>query len=221
MKNSAAIVSSLALLSACASVATIRGGSDFGAYKPPAKGTLYTYNAVYTDGTPSEQIRQLIIDTGEDFALYANLNEDGVQKEDFFVEYSGLYWAVCDAPQPSMDERKNIKSLWPIREGVSVDVTSGEDGSIHELAVITKVNAGNEQIGQHPAIIVENRYEIVEISRFAPSLSATVRIDWGRMGAADYGGNDELIKIETVDLADYEAYTKMGRGLCSPEPFGG
>lgn len=220
MKTTAAIVSSVFMLTACASVGSIAGGSDFDAYKPPAVGTLFTYNAVYTDGTPSDEIRQLIVETGEDYAVYANLDSEvGVNVSDFFVEYSGLYWSVCDSPQPSAAERKAIRSLWPIKEGVSVNVTSGEDGSSHEVAVITKVTAGNDAIGSHDSVIVENRYEQVEISRFAPGVSAAVRIDWGRMGSGDYDGHDELVKIETVDLANYEAYTKVGRSLCSPGPM--
>ncbi len=219
MRILSASVLGLGLLAGCANGPGTPAG-PYSNYVPPAVGTLVTYNAV-SEGEPDTEIRQLVVATGEDYALYVNLPEDrtAVEQEDFYLEFSGLYWHVCGDIAPSATERRNLQAMWPVQTGAETTL-SGTDLAGGQMPVTVRILNTHEQIvgefGPKSVFDVRTDWETPEITTFLPEKSVAVPIDWGEKGSADYSGYDQLTNVEQVDLATYDAYDDYGVSRCLP-----
>lgn len=212
---------SLMLLAGCAS--GLSGGSGvYSAYKPPEVGTLLTVKT--TDATQaSKEIRQLVVANGADFAVYKNIGV-GLNKQskaDYFIEYSGLYWQVCSDLQPSKNERKALKKMWPLKEGHTTKISAPNGSEGLELLDVTVEQIGvfvSEVFGEQSIFKVRTAFTTPEITMYAPDLGSALIIDWGEIGAKDYAGFDELVGIEKLsDLSRYKNQIDYGEANCVPE----
>lgn len=214
-----AVILGSTLLASCASGVT--SSSDvFSNYVPPKTGSVLTYLA-YADGEPDMEVKQLVVSTGADYTLYANLSEygDPPQQEDYFIEYSGLYWHVCGDAAPSMIERRALQQMWPISEATStiVDGTSLSLGnSPTEVKVVSVGEFESELLGTQPIFKVRSSFDTPETTMFAPELSVALRIDWGDWGSENYAGNDQLQSISQADPGQYDNYVQFGTSQCLP-----
>ncbi|MFC7290333.1 hypothetical protein [Hirschia litorea] len=207
------------LLASCASGVGGQSGI-YSAYVPPKEGSLLTYMA-YADGEADMEVKQLVVATGADYTLYANISEygDPPQQEDYFIEYSGLYWHVCGDMAPSSAERRALQQMWPISEN---DSTIVEGTSLTETNVPTEVKIvsvgefDSEEFGLQPIFKVRSSFDTPETTVFAPQMSVAMRIDWGDWGSENYAGNDQLKSISEDAEGQYNRYLDYGKSQCLP-----
>ena len=219
MRILSASILGLGVLTGCATSSSTEL-SPYSKYLPPKIGTLVTYTAV-SEGVPEELVKQLVVATGDDYALYVNLPEYGnaVEQDDYFLEFSGLYWHVCGDIAPSATERRNLQSMWPIKEGAQTTL-NGMDLAGKQMPVTVKIletrtpDAGS--LISNPVFDVRTDWETPEITTFIPEKSVAMRISWGEAGSDNYSGYDQLANIEQVDLVAYKAYVDYGVSRCLP-----
>ena len=190
----------------------------FSSYAPPAPGTLLTLNSVYS-GEADTTLNQLVVVTGEDFAIYANLLPGGLGGvEDLFIEYSGVFWQDCGKPALTEYQRTKLTELWPLEPADTVmvpfDGNPGEPMRV-EVQGWSDEDFGGE-IGTHKVVKVMNAYEAADYSSFAPALGLSLRIDWGEPGDETHAGFDQVTSIETVDLGGYQEYVDIANSVCKP-----
>lgn len=98
---------------------------------PMGPGSKVFWTSAYDGG--SDRFYETLIAQGEDFEIFRN---DGEWSEggtsDHFAVFSGIYFSACDMEMPTDDERAKIAALWPLTEGASVELSSG-DGATFEI----------------------------------------------------------------------------------------
>jgi hypothetical protein len=94
-------------------------------------GSKVFWTSAYDGG--SDRFYETLLAQGADFEIFRN---DGEWSEggtsDHFAVFSGIYFTPCDAEMPSDEERAEIAALWPLTEGASVELSSG-DGATFEI----------------------------------------------------------------------------------------
>lgn len=98
---------------------------------PMGPGSKLFWTSAYDGG--SDRFHETLIAQGDDFEIFRNEGEwaeGGVS--DHFAVFSGIYYVGCDTDMPSDDERQAISGLWPLEEGASLDLTTG-DGATLEI----------------------------------------------------------------------------------------
>ena len=215
-----------ALLAGCVSVSPgSEDGGDFAAYVPPTPGALLTIQP-YLDGVSEAPLRQLVVASGADYAVYANLveNDASLDRDVFFIEYSGVHWRACGAVQPSEDERRALAGMWPLKTGANTAIQAteyGVEGDTQTISVEEVRTVADPLLGEQPVAVIVNAYALPEYSSYAPRLHAVLRLDWGKPGSAEHMGHDALVKSERVSLDAYRRYVDTGVQLCAPEPLEG
>ena len=187
------------------------------AYRAPAPGTKLHLRTV-VPGQDEAELTQLVLVTGNDYAIYANLLPDGLGGvEDLFIEYSGLYWHDCGQPKLNAAQRAQLSGLWPLEPGNST-VLSSLGGDINEMTVTVEAARIIESgpLAGEQAFQISNRYDQVDYSTFVPARGLAARIDWGDKDSDQYDGYDELMSSELVDLADYQQFVALARSACIP-----
>ena len=189
----------------------------FDSFTAPSIGTMVTLKSV-AEGEPDSVLRQLVVAAEEDYVIYANLLSDGLTGEsDYFIEYSGIYWQDCSLAPLSEDDRADLKAMWPLTPGAEAQVEYLADG-VETLNVTIEefLTATVEGYGEQPVATVVNSVDDqpIELSKIAPALGVSVRVDWGRPGTEEYIGYDVLTSLETVDLADYGEYVAAAAVAC-------
>ncbi len=215
----AASTLSLVLLAGCAT-GTANKVSPYSVYAPPKVGTVLEYTA-YAAGEPDLNLKQVVVESGSDYALYANVSETGKPpaEEDFFLEFSGVYWQVCGDVMPSASERQSLQTLWPIQQGNST-ILSGTDLAgkpipVDVSVVSTKISE-DIGFGALPAFDVKTTFDVPETTTFIPELSVASRIEWGVPGTENYAGYDQLVSVAQAEAGQYEDYVSFGKSRCLP-----
>ncbi len=226
MKRVVGAILSSALLASCVTTQVEEEANVFASYKAPEVGTKFVVNYISEDSPDGpDQFEQVVVATGEDYAVYAIPDEElGLQADSFFIEYSGVFWQVCGDRQPDQSERLALQGLWPLEAGKTATVTSSDvDGSIRkvDVSVLALETDTSDAFGEQPVASVHSAVEFPEYMRFAPQLSTPLRIDWGEPGSANYDGYDELVSIEKTNLEDYALWVDFGAKICAPQPLNG
>lgn len=223
----AAALSGAAILAGCATAtvetpvdgsaaaaAMVKGALD--AYKAPTPGTLVTYRSVFR-GEEDSEIRQVVVDAGEDYAVFANLLEGGLEgPNNLFIEYSGLYWQECSLPPLTQYQREKLADMWPLEAGDSVSLPF--QGDLSEQMTIEVEGWSETQVagvGTVDTVVIKNSYKEQDLSTYSPQLGLSVRIDWGEPGTQTHLGFDELVSISQLEAAAYADYAALAQAACA------
>ncbi len=220
MRFLASLSLSAILLAGCASGVGANSG-PFANYTSPNVGMMVTVKAV-DENSNETRLQQLVVAQGKDFAVYKNISNDNVRpsKDDFFIEFSGLYWQVCSEPLASASERRALKKMWPLEEGASTQVLARDGAADRSLQNIAVEQVGvfvSDVFGEQSIFKVRTEFTTPEITMYAPELKSPLIIDWGEIGADDYAGFDELVQIDQIaDLSAYSDDIDFAKANCTP-----
>ena len=184
-------------------------------YRAPELGVELIYKSVFR-GEPDVELRQIVVGRGEDYAIYANILDDGLSgPEDLFIEYSGVYWQDCIQAPISDYQREKLAALWPLETGKSTSMPFQGDLSEQMTIEIGEWSSfSSPDQGDVDTVQVLNTYEDQDISMFSPQLGYAVRIDWGDPEGDRHFGHNELIKVSSVDLVEFADYVALAQKAC-------
>ena len=231
MRILAAIVVGSALLASCTTSDDIGPGSAttvppaetaventlsaHAEYTAPKPGTMLTLTSVFK-GEEDSEINQLVVASGQDYAIYANILDDGLQGPgDFFIEYSGLYWQEGGLAPLTDYQRRKLVELWPLQPGDAVQLPyQGDLSQMMDIEVVGWAETSTARLGDLDVVKILNSYAERDYSTFSPRLGVSVRIDWGEPGTDGHLGYDELTAIKQVNLAEYAEYSQIATSAC-------
>lgn len=156
---------------------------------PLGPGSTIYWTSAYEGGT--DKFQERFIYAGEDFDLYRT-DGDG-DASDYFALFSGIYFTTCDTEMPTADERAQLAALWPLIEGASVEISTG-DGAKYEVGAPAPTFLMGETRAAH---VIEGTYFGEDASRetltILEDLPFTVGIQW------EDGGKDTVTLITQPD----------------------
>jgi hypothetical protein len=179
---------------------------------------MMTVNSI-SEGDHSSAVTQLVVDASDDYAVFAVLGETGLSKENYFIEYSGLFWHGCGEKGPTASERDGLAGMWPLAVGKSTQVVVPDiAGDLRGVRIEIKdlVSRQSEVYGDKNIAIVQSYQPLVETSEYAVELGANVRIDWGVPGSDNYDGYDEVVSISEDYANRYADVVAFGKANCTP-----
>ena len=112
----------LIILLACVGLGQVSFAQSF--YEPPPPGTLLSWSYQF-DGDGFSRLSEIVA-TGDDFVIYdPDLQFTQGSTSRYVVEFSGVHAQSCDEPMLSVDDRRALRSMWPLIPGASATVRTG------------------------------------------------------------------------------------------------
>ena len=89
------------------------------------EGSAVYWTSAYDGG--NDQFHETLLVQGDDFAIFRSENEwsEG-EVGDHFALFSGIYFITCDMEMPTKAERTALSEMWPLTEGATIDLSSGD-----------------------------------------------------------------------------------------------
>ncbi|MEO0467009.1 MAG: hypothetical protein AAF216_10755 [Pseudomonadota bacterium] len=169
-----------ALLASCTTTAEAPGEAVTEAgFTPPPVGTEIDWTFVYGEGDSDESTSRVVA-TGQDFAIYlSDTSYGGSDPFDYYVEFSGVFFTMCDGPMPSAAEREAALALWPLAAGNSSSVSGdwGGDVIIGEQASIL-VGKGMSDVVWTDFSYTEDGTVFTDKSAVSLELGTVVEMRW-------------------------------------------
>ena len=141
----------------------------------------FVYWASLYEGNSDRYREELLADLGDVHVYRTGETYSNGDASDYHALFSGIYFATCDTVMPTRAERDALAALWPLSEGASVEITSG-DGASFTVGAPTKVFLMGHD---HPAHIVSGIYpgdaeedESTETLVVLDRAPLTATVDW-------------------------------------------
>ena len=188
--NSLLKIGSLSLLGITAITAC---GPVVDSYKAPAIGSELNWHYVDQGNTEKETV--VVVANGPDYAIFRQPGTDAdLDPLSYFVEFSGIEFAACDADMVTTERRQMFADAWPLTVG-TVLKQAEYDISVEEESTF---KLGEEAERIFNLRIDYHTDEPDDVMKFSPRLATVIGIDWGS------GGADRLQSFDTKDVETTE-----------------
>lgn len=158
-------------------------------FEPPLVGTQITWQEPGFDEGTETRVSQVVA-KGPDFAIYLyDISYDVAKPASYFAEFSGIHVSSCLDVMPTAAEREDLKKLWPLEPGTSLQV--GNDNTLRTTYEVgdRTLHAVSQIDGERPvqyvtAIIGDVRTDVM------------VSLDWGTPIQMGWNNGDNARAIE-------------------------